>query len=313
MDDYKATLKASLKMLEVSSLRSNVKTKFGRMFRIEAVKTGYWMPGDDYLEKISEAIKNRVNDGDIIVVSEKAISIAKGFIVDERKVKPGLLANILARVWMRIVWGYFLGRVCRLTTKNIERLRSYPLSEGGAHKEVALKYAGFLHALMWGSEGGIDGSNLPYAYVSLPLKKPEEAAEEIRRYLNVKLNRNVAVMIVDSDKTYSLGGFHFTHRPKPLKGIYTLFGFSAYVFGRFLRLRRRSTPLALAGAKMNVDLALEIAELADKARGSGSGRTVWDMAEKFGVGLTGVTWSMLKKMKHKPIVIVRVYSHEQKT
>jgi F420-0:gamma-glutamyl ligase-like protein len=303
-------IKANLKIPEASSLRNNVKTRFRRIFKIEAVKTGYWMPGDDYLEKISEAIKNRVNNGDIIVVSEKAISVAKGFIIDERKVNPGLLANILARVWMRIVWGYFLGRVCRLTARNIERLRNYPLKEGGAHKEVALKYAGFLHALMWGSEGGIDGSNLPYSYVSLPLKKPEETAEEIRKYLRVRLNRNVAVMIVDSDKTYSLGGFHFTHRPKPLRGIHSLFGFTAYVAGRFLRLRRRSTPLALAGAKMDADLALEIADLADKAMGSGSGRTVWDMAEKFGVGLTGVKWSMLKKLRHKPIAIVRLYSYK---
>jgi F420-0:gamma-glutamyl ligase-like protein len=303
-------IKANLKIPEASSLKNNVKTRFRRIFKIEAVKTGYWMPGDDYLEKISEAIKNRVNNGDIIVVSEKAISVAKGFIIDERKVNPGLLANILARVWMRIVWGYFLGRVCRLTARNIERLRNYPLKEGGAHKEVALKYAGFLHALMWGSEGGIDGSNLPYSYVSLPLKKPEETAEEIRKYLRVRLNRNVAVMIVDSDKTYSLGGFHFTHRPKPLRGIHSLFGFTAYVAGRFLRLRRRSTPLALAGAKMDADLALEIADLADKAMGSGSGRTVWDMAEKFGVGLTGVKWSMLKKLRHKPIAIVRLYSYK---
>jgi F420-0:gamma-glutamyl ligase-like protein len=303
-------IKANLKIPEASSLKNNVKTRFRRIFKIEAVKTGYWMPGDDYLEKISEAIKNRVNNGDIIVVSEKAISVAKGFIIDERKVNPGLLANILARVWMRIVWGYFLGRVCRLTARNIERLRNYPLKEGGAHKEVALKYAGFLHALMWGSEGSIDGSNLPYSYVSLPLKKPEETAEEIRKYLRVRLNRNVAVMIVDSDKTYSLGGFHFTHRPKPLRGIHSLFGFTAYVAGRFLRLRRRSTPLALAGAKMDADLALEIADLADKAMGSGSGRTVWDMAEKFGVGLTGVKWSMLKKLRHKPIAIVRLYSYK---
>ncbi|MBS7648568.1 coenzyme F420-0:L-glutamate ligase [Candidatus Bathyarchaeota archaeon] len=296
--------------MEESPLKANVKTRFRRIFKIEAVKTGYWTPGEDYLEKISEALKNRVADGDIVVVSEKAISVARGFIVDEGKIKPGLLASAIARIWMRIVWGYFLGRACRLMAKNIERLRNYPLKEGGAHKEVALRYAGFLHALMWGSEGGIDGSNLPYAYVSLPIKNPEEAAEEIRRYLKVKLNRNIAVMIIDSDKTYSLGRFHFTHRPKPLKGIHTLFGFVAYVIGRFLKLRRRSTPLALTGAKMNIDLALEIAELADKTMGSGSGRTVWDMAEKFHVGLTGVTWGMLRKMEHKPIVIVKLCNYE---
>jgi hypothetical protein len=30
------------------------------------------------------------------------------------------------------------------------------------------------------------------------------------------------------------------------------------------------------------------------------------MAEKFGVDVTGVTWDMLKRLKHRPIVIFRL-------
>ncbi|MEM2314612.1 MAG: coenzyme F420-0:L-glutamate ligase, partial [Candidatus Bathyarchaeia archaeon] len=213
----------------------------------KAIETGYWMPRDDYLEKIAASVEGKISDGDILVVSEKAISVAKGLIVDEKKVKPGLLARFLARVWMRFFWGYFLGQLCRMKKINVERLRKYPLKEGSAHKEVALRYAGFLHALMWGSEGGIDGSNLPYAYVSLPLEKPQKVAEEIQGYLEKRLKRKVAVMIVDTDKTYSLGNFHFTHRPNPMKGIRTLPGVIAYVIGRALKLKQRPTPLALAG------------------------------------------------------------------
>lgn len=281
------------------------------VFSVEAIETGYWMPSDNYLEKIMDAVNGRILDGDMIVVSEKAISICEGLIVDESKIKPGLLAYLIARFWMRIVWGYFLGRICHLKRKNIERLRSYPVRAGAAHKEVALRYAGFLHALMWGSEGGIDGSNLPYAYVSLPLRNPQSVAERIKQHIENKTGKRVAVMIIDTDKTYSAGGLHFTHRPKPLKGIYTLFGFMAYVMGRALRLKRRSTPLALAGAEINTDLALDIAEAANRAMGSGAGLTVWDMAERFGVDLAGVTWSMLKSVKHKPIVIVRFYGKEK--
>lgn len=273
--------------------------------KAEAIKTDYWMPGDNYLERIVEAVKGRVSDGDIIVISEKALSVAKGFIIDERNVKPSSLAIFIARFWMRIVWGYFLGRICHLKEKNIKRLRNYPRREGAMHKEVALKYAGFLQALMWGSEGGIDGSNLPYAYVSLPLIDPESEAKEIYLYLKDKLKKNLVVMIADTDRTYSFGGLHFTHRPHPLKGIYSLLGFVAYVLGRALRLKSRSTPLALAGAEISVNLALDIAEVANKARGFGAGRTVWDMVEKFGVGLTCVTWDMIRSLDHKPIVIVR--------
>jgi len=274
-------------------------------FKVKAIETDYWMPGDNYLDKIIDAIKDEISDGDIIIISEKAISIAEGHIVDENEFKPSLLARLIARFWMRFIWGYLLGRLCRLKGKNIIRLRNYPLEEGAVHKEVVLRYAGFLHALMWGSEGGIDGSNLPYAYVSLPLSDPQKIAKKIRKHVRDKLGKKIAVMIVDTDKTYSLGNFHFTHRPNILGGIHKIPGLIAYVLGRALKLKRRSTPLALSGARISIDLALDIAEAANRARGPGAGYTVWDMAERFGVGLTGVTWSMLKSLKHKPIVIVR--------
>jgi len=70
-------------------------------------------------------------------------------------------------------------------------------------------------------------------------------------------------------------------------------------------LKRRATPIALVGSKTSVEEALEIAELANRARGFGAGRNVWDMAEAFGVSLTNVTWDMLDRVEHKPIVIVR--------
>jgi len=272
----------------------------------KAVQTEYWMPGSDYLNLIASALRGKINNGDIIVVSEKALAVAKGLIVDESCVKPRLLAKVLARFWMRIIWGFFLGRICRLKEKNIRRLRNYPVKEGSAHKQVALRHATFLQSLLWGSEGGIDGSNLPFAYVSLPLNDPQAVAEEIRLYLRDKLGKEVTVMIVDTDKTYSFKSFHFTHRSVPIKEIHSLFGVLAYVLGRALRLKRRATPLALSGAELDIESALDLAEAAHRARGSGAGRTVWDMTERFGVNLTGVTWSMLKSLVHKPIVIIKL-------
>jgi F420-0:gamma-glutamyl ligase-like protein len=56
---------------------------------------------------------------------------------------------------------------------------------------------------------------------------------------------------------------------------------------------------------LNVEEALNIAELANRSRGFGAGRTVWDMAERFKVDLTDVSWEMLERVKHKPVVIVR--------
>jgi len=263
------------------------------------------MPGSNYLDIIVSALKDKLNDGDIVLVSEKALAVARRLIVDESRVKPGLLARFLACFWMRIIWGFFLGRICRLKEENIWRLRNYPVKEGSAHKQVVLWYANFLQALHWGSEGGIDGSNLPFAYVSLPLKDPQSVAEEIRLYLKNLLRKEVTVIIVDTDKTYSLGSFHFTHRPVSIDGIHSFFGVIAYIVGRALRLKRRATPLAVSGAKIDIEYALDLAEAAHRARGSGAGRTVWDMAERFGVDLTGVSWEMLKGISHKPIVVIR--------
>jgi F420-0:gamma-glutamyl ligase-like protein len=72
-----------------------------------------------------------------------------------------------------------------------------------------------------------------------------------------------------------------------------------------LKLKRRATPIAVAGRPISAEEALTIAEIANRARGYGAGRTVWEMAEKFRVGLTEVSWEMLEKVEHKPIVMVR--------
>ncbi len=265
------------------------------------IVTKYWKPGEEYIEQIVKYAGEKVADGDFIVVSEKAISTASNNIVDESKVKPTLTARLIAKFWMPIIWGYMLGRLCHFRPRLLKQLRSFPSDAGSRHKQVALQHAGFFQALMFGSEGGIDGSNLPYSYVSLPLKNSHEIAEQIRMRFSKKVN----VMIVDTDKTTSFRNFHFTHRARPLKGIFSRGGFIAYVIGRTFKFRKRSTPLALSRPEMHVDIALEVAEAANRSRGYGAGRTVWEMADRFKVKLTDVTWEMLETVRHKPIVIVR--------
>jgi len=269
------------------------------------VATEYWKPGENYLNIIIGALEKRLNDGDFVVVSEKALSTALGKIIDESHISPSFNARLISRLWMRIVWGYFLGELCHFGKRLIRRLREYPLETGSRHKQFALQQAGLLQTLMWGSEGGIDGSNLPYSYVSLPLNSPYELAEEIHQQIWRKLKKKVYVIIVDTDKTYSFRNFHFTPRPKPMKGIHSFGGVAAYLIGRTFKFKRRPTPLAVAGNKLHVAEALNIANITDRARGPGSGTTVWDMAARFNVALTGISWDMLSQIKHKPIVIVR--------
>ncbi len=185
--------------------------------KVLAIPTEYWRPGEDYLKEIVKAVRGKVVDDDFVVVSEKAISAALNNIVDESKVKPGLGAKFIASFWMRTCWGYFLGPLCHLRQKLLLQLRNYPLEMGSRHKQVALQHAGFLQALMFGSEGGIDGSNLPYSYVSLPLNRADEVAEKIRLQIWAASGKRVFVMIADTDKTYSFRNFHFTPRPNPVR------------------------------------------------------------------------------------------------
>ena len=270
-----------------------------------AVTTNYWKPTDDYTDKILSAIERKVENGDFVVVSEKAISTALGSMVDESTVKPSLTARGLARFWMRIIWGYPLGILCGFGPRLLKRLRNYPLESGSRHKQVALQYAGFWQALMFGSEGAIDGSNLPYSFVSLPLANAEELAQKIKRQIHQKLQKNVCVIIADTDKTYKFHNFFFTPRPKPLRGIHSMGASSTFILGRVLKLKKSSTPLTAAGCSLGASEALKITNIADKARGPGSGATVWDMAARFHVDVNAVSWEMLAAIRHKPIVIVR--------
>jgi F420-0:gamma-glutamyl ligase-like protein len=269
------------------------------------IVTGFWKPKDDYLACIAKAVAGKVEDGDFVVVSEKAISTASGNILDESTIKPSTSARFLAGFWMRKVWGYPLGILCHFGQRLLLRLRNYPSESGSRHKQVALTYAGLGQALMFGSEGAIDGSNLPYSYVSLPLEDASAVAEQIRQHIQTKLRKHVCVIIIDTDKTYKLRNFYFTPRPKPMHGIHSFGGILTYVSAKAFKLKKSSTPLAVLGCNLTTGEALKIANIADRARGAGSGATVWDMAARFEVEVDEVSWMMLGAVKHKPIVLVR--------
>lgn len=270
-----------------------------------ALATSYWKPNEAYLYKITGALDGRVLDGDFVVVSEKALAVATGKIVDESTVEPSRNAKLIANFWMRAVWGYPLGFLCGFGHRLLKRLREYPLESGSKHKQVALEHAGLLGALLFGSEGGIDGSNLAYSYVSLPLNNADVLAQEIQAQIRRQLGKHVCVVIADTDKTYRFHNFYFTPRPNPLSDIHSFGGVFTYVLGRMLGLKRSSTPLAVAGCRLSAGEALTITNIADRARGPGSGATVWDMAARFKVDINLVTWEMLGSVAHKPLVIVR--------
>jgi len=268
------------------------------------IRTKYWRPGDDFLKIIVDSIASYCRNGDTVVISYKAVSVAMGRVVDESSASPSLMAKVLARIWMRLVWGYVLGPLCHLRRKTLSRLRWYPIPEGEAHKEIVLRYAGLGQSLLHYSEGGIDVTNLPYALAALPLPNPEEVGAILLKAVKKACGKETTVMITDTDKTYSRNSTHITPRPRAITGIRPA-GLLALIVGRLLRWTARATPLAVCGRSLTIEDALAVANVADRARGFGAGRTVWDMASRFHVGLMHVSWEMLDRVEHYPIVIVR--------
>jgi len=269
------------------------------------IKTRYWRPGDNYLKSILDSTQRFLRNSDVLICSEKALSIAEGNVIDEGTATPGLPTKVLVALGMRFLWGRFLGILCHFKAETVRHLRSYPIHAGAAHKQIILRYAGLVQALKYGSEGGVDTSNVPFSYVCLPLKNPMEVAEHIRRAIHEKTGKTVTVIIADTDSTFSYRNFHFTSRPHPVQGIHSFGGAFSFVLGRALKLRQRATPLAVVGSEISVEEALNLVEIAHHARGYGAGRTVWDMGRRFGVDPSKVTWEMLEAVDHFPIVLIR--------
>ncbi len=273
-------------------------------YAVRPVETSYWRPMDDWIGDIVDGVSKIVREGDFLVVSEKAISVATAQVIDEADIKPTSLAKLIAIGWMRIVWGRILGPLCHLSRTNIAHLAQYPVREGAAHKQLAMDRVGLLQALRHGSEGGIDASNLPFSIVALPLEDPRKEADKLRKQLLIKTGKKVTVLVVDSDKTYSFRDFHMSVRQTTVREVKCL-GLFAYLLGRSLKLRPRSTPLAVVGENLSAEEALQVSAVANRARGSGAGRTAWDMGERFRVKPHEVTWDMLEAVRHVPVVVVR--------
>ena len=280
--------------------------------KVRKIKTGYWKPGTNAINEITSALSNGLDDGDIVVVSEKALATAQGLVIDESEIEPGSMARLIAKYWERKVWGGPLGRITKLKQRTLENLRNYPIMEGAAHKQLALRRMGLLQALRHYSEGGIDASNLPYSLVSLPLPNPRETASLIMETLQEVNERDVTVMIVDGDATFSWRNLHLAPRRVNFPGLIHAGGFLIFVVGRCLGLRARPTPIAYAGEVINPDRALWLAAAAHRARGSGAGGTVWGMSRRFGTKLNGVSLDMLEEVEHVPVVVLRFTEDPQK-
>lgn len=270
----------------------------------------YWYPNTNIIHEIVRVYGKHIRGGDIIVISEKALCVAKGNIYDEKSIKKvDPFTKVASYMVNKFIWGKLLKSI--FPSKEIMRVvQETPINIVATHKKLALRYGGPIHFLKPYSEVGIDATNLPYMYVSLPLKNASIEAEEIRIEISRRLRRNVNVLIIDTDRTFKLrwiNSMAISTRPSSISGIVDLGGLG-YIIGKIFDkiFTEYPTPIAYDGTPINLTDMLKITRFADKMMGYGFGRNILDMLSKLGKkGFEEVKWMDMLRIKHYPVVIVR--------
>ncbi len=277
----------------------NIKHVINGDYLVIPIETGYIKPGDD-LSSIINPARELMKDGDYLVIAETPVSVSQNRLIDEAEYSPSLSAKFLTVVWSKYLWGYILGPLLKIKKRTIKNLRKLP-KQTEAHKEVVLQLYGLKHALKPASEAGIDLSNAPGTCVSLLPENPEKVAKEIK----ADIEKDVCVMIIDTDATYMKNGKYFTGLPIAIEGIEADKGFFGYVKGQ-LSQNMGSTPLGCS-EKMDVETALKIANIAEDYQKSLSTemKTIHSVKAVLGSEMDEVTIEDLDSITHTPAVIIR--------
>jgi Uncharacterized protein conserved in archaea len=185
------------------------------------------------------------------------------------------------------------------------------LEQLAAHKKLSVKYGGLHYFIKPYSEAGIDTTNLPYYYVSLPLSNADKAVREIRENIVRIISKDVNVMLVDSDRTFKpkqLSSLAFSTRPSFVKGIIDLGGIG-YILGKLFKNKfaEYPTPVAYDGYWLGLPRILKIARIAERSMGHGLGRTVIEMLKNLHrTSFDKVKWRDMNKIKHYPALVIKI-------
>lgn len=138
-------------------------------------------PGDDIVQLMLFS-KQSIQDGDIIVFTQKIISKQEGQVVNLASVNPTLLAAGIASEYRKDP------RVVQLIldeSKRIVRMKNGIMISETSH--------GFVCA-----NAGVDESNVQEGYATLLPKNPNKSAEMLRNKIKEKIGKNVSVIISDT-------------------------------------------------------------------------------------------------------------------
>lgn len=267
------------------------------------IKSNYFKANEGYSELINILISN-CQDGDYIFISETPISTIEGNLIDESEFNSGIISFLITELWSRYLWGYFLCPLLGYDERTIRNLRKMP-KEARKHKAFILKKYGLKHALQPTAEAGVDLSNVPGNYVSLLPENPEKSALKIKNMIKKKSNKNVEIIIIDTDPTYKIKNTYFTTLPQSIKGIKNDTGIFGYVLRAFTK-KVGATPLATT-VDMNIEELIHMANLAEECQKNNSTNffeTIYNMQETFNTKYDEITVEMLDSVDHIPAIII---------
>jgi coenzyme F420-0:L-glutamate ligase/coenzyme F420-1:gamma-L-glutamate ligase len=159
------------------------------------------------LDKLGE----KIEEGDILVITSKIISKARGYTFSPKEIKTGIKARLLSR-YLKIP-AYVIEKCIELHGNPVFVIPySYPLRDPEVLETIsknpkkALKLLKeypnmLLYRTKWGlsTDCGVDFSNLPGDTASYPPPDPDKEALEIARKIREKIGKNVGIVISDTE------------------------------------------------------------------------------------------------------------------
>ncbi|MGI0009742.1 MAG: coenzyme F420-0:L-glutamate ligase [Nitrosopumilaceae archaeon] len=139
--------------------------------------------GDDIVNLVlSSPSKPELQDGDILIITQKIISKQEGSIVNLSQVRPSLLATGIASEYKKDP------RVVQLILDQSKRI--IRMNDGVIIVETP-------HGLVC-ANAGVDESNVKDGYVTILPKNADESAKKLQQEIQKKTKKNVAVIISDT-------------------------------------------------------------------------------------------------------------------
>jgi coenzyme F420-0:L-glutamate ligase/coenzyme F420-1:gamma-L-glutamate ligase len=154
------------------------------LVQVFPIRTKLIRRGDDLVETILQALdemKLEMENGDILVVASKVVSVVEGRIVSLSSLKPSRKAKLLARKYS-------------LEPAFVELvLKESDAIYGGVYRALYTLKDNILTA-----NAGIDHKNAPPGSAILWPKDPNRSAEKIRRKVRAFTGKRIGVSIIDS-------------------------------------------------------------------------------------------------------------------